>query len=164
VIVKGVLRHLAKAFAHPLQFREGGDKADQKNGGQYPGSERRMALNYHYVHGSSNIQQRDAVYTNSLNRASGLSRSVCAMLPRGVVFLVRAAHYNLEHIVGQGALQRLRFIPWRARIHRSRSSSVIRMTGIALGWIGSTMAFGVVVRKPWTRCGPRIGLVCRPPP
>jgi hypothetical protein len=44
VIVKGVLRHLAKAFAHPLQFREGGDKADQKNGGQYPG-ERRMALN-----------------------------------------------------------------------------------------------------------------------
>jgi len=30
----------------------------------------------------------------------------------------------------------------------SRSSSVVRITGIALGWIGSTTAFGAVVRKP----------------
>jgi hypothetical protein len=35
-----------------------------------------------------------------------------------------------------------------ARIHTSRSSSVVRITGIAFGWIGSTTAFGDVVRKP----------------
>jgi hypothetical protein len=35
-----------------------------------------------------------------------------------------------------------------ARIQTSRSSSVVRITGIALGWIGSTTAFGAVVRKP----------------
>ena len=34
-----------------------------------------------------------------------------------------------------------------ARIHTSRSSSVVRITGIALRWIGSTKAFGAVVRK-----------------
>jgi hypothetical protein len=31
------------------------------------------------------------------------------------------------------------------RIHTSRSSSVVRITGIAFGWIGSTTAFGDVV-------------------
>jgi hypothetical protein len=35
-----------------------------------------------------------------------------------------------------------------ARIHTSRSSSVVRITGIAFGWTGSSTAFGVVVRKP----------------
>jgi Rha family phage regulatory protein len=35
-----------------------------------------------------------------------------------------------------------------ARSQASRSSSVVRMTGIALGWIGATTAFGAVVRKP----------------
>jgi hypothetical protein len=35
-----------------------------------------------------------------------------------------------------------------ARIHTSRSSSVVRRTGIAFGWIGSTTAFGAVVKKP----------------
>ena len=35
-----------------------------------------------------------------------------------------------------------------ARIQTSHSSSVSRMTGMAFGWIGSTMAFGDVVRKP----------------
>ena len=44
-----------------------------------------------------------------------------------------------------------------ARIHTSRSSSVVRMTGIAFGWMGSTTAFGCVVRKPYTLCGPAIG-------
>jgi hypothetical protein len=34
-----------------------------------------------------------------------------------------------------------------ARIQMSRSSSVVRITGIAFGWIGSTTAFGDVVRK-----------------
>ena len=35
-----------------------------------------------------------------------------------------------------------------ARIHTSRSSSVVRITGMALGWIGFTTALGAVVRKP----------------
>ena len=35
-----------------------------------------------------------------------------------------------------------------ARIQTSRSSSVVRITGIAFGWIGSTTAFGVVVKNP----------------
>jgi hypothetical protein len=35
-----------------------------------------------------------------------------------------------------------------ARIQTSRSSSVVRITGIAFGWIGATMAFGEVVKKP----------------
>jgi hypothetical protein len=35
-----------------------------------------------------------------------------------------------------------------ARSQTSRSSSVIKITGIAFGWIGSTMAFSAVVRKP----------------
>jgi hypothetical protein len=35
-----------------------------------------------------------------------------------------------------------------ARIQTSRSSSVVKITGIAFGWIGSTIAFGAVVRKP----------------
>ena len=34
-----------------------------------------------------------------------------------------------------------------ARIQTSHSSWVVRMTGIALGWIGSTMALGTVVRN-----------------
>jgi hypothetical protein len=34
------------------------------------------------------------------------------------------------------------------RIQVSRSSSVIRITGIAFRWIGFTTAFASVVRKP----------------
>ena len=37
-----------------------------------------------------------------------------------------------------------------ARIRTSRSSSVVRITGMAFGWIGSTIAFGDVVRNPYT--------------
>jgi hypothetical protein len=37
-----------------------------------------------------------------------------------------------------------------ARIQTSRSSLVVRITGIAFGWIGSTMAFAVAVKKPQT--------------
>jgi hypothetical protein len=40
-----------------------------------------------------------------------------------------------------------------ARIHTSRSSSVVRITGMALGWIGFTTALGAVVRKPWRADG-----------
>jgi hypothetical protein len=35
----------------------------------------------------------------------------------------------------------------------STSSCVVRMTGIALGWIGATIAFGIVVRKALYRFG-----------
>jgi hypothetical protein len=35
-----------------------------------------------------------------------------------------------------------------ARFQTSRSSSVKRITGMALGWIGSTTAFGDVARNP----------------
>ena len=35
-----------------------------------------------------------------------------------------------------------------ARIYTSISSSVVRITGMAFGWIGFTTAFGSVVRKP----------------
>jgi hypothetical protein len=34
-----------------------------------------------------------------------------------------------------------------ARIHTSRSSSVVKITGMALGWIGPTIALGAVVKK-----------------
>jgi hypothetical protein len=52
-----------------------------------------------------------------------------------------------QRVVRQGPLQRLRLIPWR--VHPDvRSSSVVEITGIAFGWIGSTTAFGEVVRKP----------------
>jgi len=34
------------------------------------------------------------------------------------------------------------------RSQTSRSSSVVKITGIAFGWIGATTAFGEVVRKP----------------
>jgi hypothetical protein len=73
--------------------------------------------------------------------------------PQGTVrlpiFLVGPAHDNPERIIPQRSLQCLRLIP-RPRIHTSRSSSVVRITGIAFGWIGSTTAFGNVVR-----CGTR---------
>jgi hypothetical protein len=35
-----------------------------------------------------------------------------------------------------------------ARIQTSRSSSVVKVTGIAFEWIGSTIAFGDVVKNP----------------
>jgi hypothetical protein len=36
-----------------------------------------------------------------------------------------------------------------ARIDASHSSSVVSITGIALSWIGSTIKFGAVARKPY---------------
>ena len=36
-----------------------------------------------------------------------------------------------------------------ARIHTSCSSALARITGIALEWIGSTIAVGDVVSKPY---------------
>jgi hypothetical protein len=45
-----------------------------------------------------------------------------------------------------------------ARIQTSRSSSVVRITGMALGCIGSTIAFGEIVRNPYDVVGPGISL------
>ena len=39
------------------------------------------------------------------------------------------------------------------RYDRKRSSSVVRMTGMACGWIGSTTSVGAVIRKPQTGWG-----------
>jgi hypothetical protein len=48
---------------------------------------------------------------------------------------------------GNGRCNALCLIPG-ACIHTSHSSGVVKITGIAFGWIGSTIAFGAVVRKP----------------
>src|SRR3954451_21744447 len=44
-----------------------------------------------------------------------------------------------------------------ARIQTSRCSSVVRITGMAFGWIGSTTLLGEGVRKPYTLWGPGTG-------
>ena len=72
-------------------------------------------------------------------------------LRRRFIFLVRPTRADLERVRGRcNALASSQ----GARIQTSRSSSVVRITGMALGLIGSTTALGAVVRKPWTRCGP----------
>jgi hypothetical protein len=45
-----------------------------------------------------------------------------------------------------------------ARIQTSCSSSLVRITGIAFEWIGSTMAFGDVEAVDEVRAGDRFGL------
>jgi hypothetical protein len=35
-----------------------------------------------------------------------------------------------------------------ARIQTSCSSAVVKITGMAFGWIGATIAFGAVVKNP----------------
>jgi uncharacterized Zn-binding protein involved in type VI secretion len=69
------------------------------------------------------------------------------VLRRGFVFLIRATSHDLKCVIRQRPLQ-CPASSHGARIHTSRSSSVVRITGIALGWIGSTTALGAVVRKP----------------
>jgi hypothetical protein len=52
-----------------------------------------------------------------------------------------------------------------AHIHTSRSSSVVRITGMAFGWIGSTMAFGEVsARLLWDAISARIKTLSEPEP
>jgi hypothetical protein len=57
------------------------------------------------------------------------------------VFLIPAAHHPAAAASALASSH-------GARIQTSCSSSISRMTGMAFGWIGSTTAFGVVVRKP----------------
>jgi hypothetical protein len=49
-----------------------------------------------------------------------------------------------------------------ANSHKSTSSGVVRMTGMALGWIGATTAFASVVRKPNNSCCPSTGALFGP--
>jgi hypothetical protein len=46
--------------------------------------------------------------------------------------------------------------------HKSTSAGVVKMTGIALGWIGATIAFASVVRKPNKSCVPSTGALFGP--
>jgi hypothetical protein len=64
-----------------------------------------------------------------------------------LIFLVGTPGDDLERVIRQ-RLCSARASSHGARIQTSRSSSVVSITGMALGWIGSTMAFGAVVRKP----------------
>jgi hypothetical protein len=62
-------------------------------------------------------------------------------------YLLRRLHVpQSSNIIRQWPLQCLRLVPPRAH-QTSRSSSVIRMTGMALGWMAPTSAFGSVVRN-----------------
>jgi hypothetical protein len=63
------------------------------------------------------------------------------------VFLFGVPRHDFQRLVWQRALHAFAS-SHGARIQTSRSSSVIRITGIALGWIGATIAFGAVLRKP----------------
>ena len=49
-----------------------------------------------------------------------------------------------------------------ANSHKSTSAGVVRMTGIAFGWIGATTAFASVVRKPNNSCCPSTGALFGP--
>ena len=48
-----------------------------------------------------------------------------------------------------------------ASSQRSTSAGVVRMTGMALGWIGATIALASVVRKPKSSCSPSTGALFR---
>lgn len=49
-----------------------------------------------------------------------------------------------------------------AVIQISRSSSLVRMTGMALGWMAATTALGSEVRKPNNSCRPGLGVLSDP--
>jgi hypothetical protein len=82
-----------------------------------------------------------------LFRTLFLLRAVTSHGPAFPILLFLAAHHDLQRIVGQWRCSALAS-SHGARIQTSRSSSVVNITGMALGWIGSTTAVGAVVRKP----------------
>ena len=49
-----------------------------------------------------------------------------------------------------------------AASQRPTSSGVVRMTGMAFGWIDATTALGAVVRKPNSSCSPSTGALLGP--
>jgi hypothetical protein len=64
-----------------------------------------------------------------------------------LIFLVGAAGDNLQRVIRDGRCRAFAS-SHGARIQTSRSSSVVKITGIAWGCIGSTTAFGAVVKNP----------------
>jgi hypothetical protein len=67
-------------------------------------------------------------------------------LSRDHIFLVGPSHDDLKRLIRQRPLQRLRLTPRRA--HPDIALLIGRQDHrIAFGWIGSTTAFGDVVRK-----------------
>jgi hypothetical protein len=62
-----------------------------------------------------------------------------------LIFVCLAARHDFQGIIGQGSLQCRRRILRRARPDAALSS--VLTTGIALGFIGATTAFGALVRK-----------------
>jgi len=67
-------------------------------------------------------------------------------LGRHLIFLICTAHDDAERVIRQWPLKALAS-SHGARIQTSRSSSVVRITGMSFGWIGATTAYGDVVRK-----------------
>jgi hypothetical protein len=91
------------------------------------------------------------VIRSGRNRARVASTtSNCGSCRCRLIFFRLAAHDNFQRIIRQGLCSTFAS-SHGARIQTSRSSSVVKITGIAFEWIGSTMAFGAVVRKPYTR-------------
>jgi hypothetical protein len=87
----------------------------------------------------TSLERRVALESGAANAASSRDLQTSAEPPlrgslsrRGLVFLVRASRDGLQHVIRQRPLQRLRLIH-SARIQTSRSSSVVRITGIVLG-------------------------------
>ena len=80
-----------------------------------------------------------------------VSQLTCNMLSRSILF-VRATHNNHKVRVRQRPCSALAS-SHGARIHTSRSSSVVKITGMSFWWIGSTTALCAVVRKPYTEVG-----------
>ena len=63
--------------------------------------------------------------------------SEMGLLRRRPIFLVGPAHHDLERIIRQRPLQRLRLIPWCVHPDIALFAGI---TGMALGWIGFTTA------------------------
>ena len=79
-----------------------------------------------------------------LRRKQRSSWSCCRL----AILFVGPAHDDPERIVRHWPLQRLGFVPRRAHPQIALLVLVVWITGMAFGWIGSTTAFGDVVRNP----------------
>jgi hypothetical protein len=81
-----------------------------------------------------------ATFSGSANGRSGVFHAATLSslsAPRATIFSASSGNGRCSAFASQGA-----------RIQTSRSSSVVGITGMASGWIGSTTAFGDAVRKP----------------
>jgi hypothetical protein len=67
---------------------------------------------------------------------------------RRAIFFICTTGNDPQHIISGNGLHNALASSYDARIQALHPSTVVRMTGIALGCIGSTIAFGTVARKP----------------